>query len=303
MTVPDVPVKTREFQNHHMDSTIWNNFPFRDDDIVISTHSKSGTTWMQQIVSQLIHRGDGSVPPNLVSPWVEMRIIRDQVLGLLESQTQRRFMKTHLPRDAMVWNPKVKYIFVARDGRDMIWSAYNHFTSATPLFWQLINDTPGRVGPPMQHPPEDPRDLFLDYVEDDTRPTVCWPFWSHMRGWWAVKDQPNVLLVHFADLKRDMEGEMKRIAEFLDISNLSDDEWKAAVEHCTFDWMKEHADQYAPPQSDVAFEGGAKSFINKGTNGRWKDVLTEEDNARYRAKAEAELGEECAKWLENGRLA
>lgn len=96
---------------------------------------------------------------------------------------------------------------------------------------------------------------------------------------------------------------MKRIAKFLDISDLSDAEWKAAVEHCTFDWMKEHADQYAPPQSDVAFEGGAKTFINKGTNGRWRDILSEEDNARYRAKAEAELGEECAKWLENGRLA
>lgn len=42
-----LPVKTREMHNHHMDSTIWNDFSFRDDDIVIATYAKSGTTWMQ----------------------------------------------------------------------------------------------------------------------------------------------------------------------------------------------------------------------------------------------------------------
>ena len=48
------PKKTRELHNHHFDSTIWNDFRFRDDDIVISTYAKSGTTWMQQIIAQLL---------------------------------------------------------------------------------------------------------------------------------------------------------------------------------------------------------------------------------------------------------
>ena len=51
------PVKTRELHNHHFDSTIWNDFAFRDDDIVIATYAKSGTTWTQQIVGQLIFGG------------------------------------------------------------------------------------------------------------------------------------------------------------------------------------------------------------------------------------------------------
>ena len=58
MTEAKFPVKTREFHNPHFDSTVWNDFVFRDDDIVISTYAKSGTTWMQQIVSQLLFSGD-----------------------------------------------------------------------------------------------------------------------------------------------------------------------------------------------------------------------------------------------------
>lgn len=304
ITTEDPPVKTREVYNHHQDSTIWNSFPFRDDDIVITTYAKSGTTWMQQIIAQLTHSGDPAVSAGALSPWVELRIIpRDDLFKMLEAQTNRRFLKTHLPADAMVWNPKVKYIFLGRDGRDMIWSFYHHISIATPLFWNLINETPGRVGPPLAHPPESPRDLFLDLLEDDTRPSLPWPFWSHISSWWAVRDEPNVLFVHFADLKKDLDSEMRRIVKFLNIPSLSDEKWQAAVEHSTFDWMKEHSELQVPPLMEQAFMGGSREFINKGTNGRWKDVLSEEDTRRYMEKAREELGDSCAEWLEKGRLA
>jgi aryl sulfotransferase len=44
-------------RNQHIDSTVWNDFKFRDDDIIISTYAKSGTTWMQQIISRLLFAG------------------------------------------------------------------------------------------------------------------------------------------------------------------------------------------------------------------------------------------------------
>jgi len=74
MAETDVPTKTRELHNHHFDSTIWNDFPFRDDDIVISTYAKSGTTWMQQIISQLLFPGEAGLEVAEMSPWLDLRV-------------------------------------------------------------------------------------------------------------------------------------------------------------------------------------------------------------------------------------
>ena len=111
------PKKTREMHNHHMNSTVWNTFKFRDDDIVVATYAKSGTTWTQQIIAQLIFNGAEGIDVHSLSPWVDLRIIPPEVIAGLEAQAHRRFVKTHLPVDALVFSPKAKYIFIGRDGR------------------------------------------------------------------------------------------------------------------------------------------------------------------------------------------
>ena len=117
------PKKIREMHNHHFDSTIWNDFAFRDDDIIISTYAKSGTTWVQQIVSQLIFNGQAGLPVAEMSPWLDLRVPPKQIkLAEVEKQTHRRFLKTHLPVDALVFSPKARYIYIGRDGRDVVWS-------------------------------------------------------------------------------------------------------------------------------------------------------------------------------------
>jgi len=63
--------------------------------------------------------------------------------------------------------------------------------------------------------------------------------------------------------------------------------------------MKAHAETVTP-LGGALWNGGAKTFINKGTNGRWRDVLTPADIAAYEQRARAELGAECAGWLANG---
>src|SRR3954468_4490223 len=97
-----LPKKTRELHNHHFDSTIWNDLRYRDDDIVIATYAKSGTTWTQQIVAQLLFQGEENLNVSEMSPWLDLRVPPKEVkLPIVEAQSHRRFLKTHLPVDAL----------------------------------------------------------------------------------------------------------------------------------------------------------------------------------------------------------
>jgi len=293
-TPPNWPQKTRELHNHHFDSTVWNDFVFRDDDIVIATYAKSGTTWLQQIVSQLIFGGAEDVEVAEMSPWLDLRVPpKDVKLEAVEAQTHRRFIKTHLPVDALVFSPRAKYIYIGRDGRDVVWSLYNHHANANAEWYRAINDTPGRVGPPIGKPNPDIRQYFNEWLEGGGHP--FWPFFEHVAGWWEICELPNVMLLHFADLKDDLPGQIRRIASFLDIA-IDEARFPAIVEHCTFDYMKNRAPKTVPA-GGVFWDGGAATFINKGVNGRWRDVLSEYDIGRYDKIARRELGERCAAWL------
>jgi aryl sulfotransferase len=296
---PAWPRKTRELHNHHMDSTVWNDFPFRDDDVIVGTYGKSGTTWTQQIVGQLIHGGDPDVAIAELSPWWDMRIIPPEVRQAVLDQPHRRVIKTHLPADALVISPRAKYLYVARDGRDVMMSMHNHHANFLPAAYELINGAPGLVGEPL--PPADPdrRRYFRTWLDNDGAP--FWSFWENIATWWQVRHLPNVRLVHFADLKRDLEGEMRAIADFLEIK-VPESRWPTLVEHCTFDWMKANAPKVAPLGGSI-WEGGASTFVNKGVNGRWQEVLTADDSLDYERMAIEKLGPACAAWLADGELA
>ena len=294
------PVKTREIHDLFFDSRVWNDFEFRNDDIIVGTWAKSGTTWMQQILSQLIFNGQEDLPVSRMSPWLDLVVMPlEDMMRDIKAQTHRRFIKTHLPLDALVFSPKAKYIYVGRDGRDVVWSMHHHQRTFTPEAAAAFNNNPRRgPGEPVRRPTEDILQYFREWLARDGYP--WWPFWENIRTWWAARNLPNVILVHFSKLKADMPGEMRRIAKFLDI-RVDEERWPAIVEHCTFDYMKNHA-EYAAPLGGAFWDGGAKTFINKGTNGRWHDVLTPDDVRAYEKRARAELGDACAAWLATGEL-
>jgi aryl sulfotransferase len=108
------------------------------------------------------------------------------------------------------------------------------------------------------------------------------------------------MLLHFAELKQDMPSQIRRIAEFLEIP-IDETKWETILEHCSFNYMKQHADK-STPLGGIVWEGGAETFIHKGTNGRWRDTLTDEESQRYEQIANEELGEACAHWLATGEL-
>jgi aryl sulfotransferase len=290
------PSKTHDIHNCAMDSTRWDGFEFRDGDIVIAAWAKSGTTWTQQIVGQLIFKGADDIAIDDLAPWVELRIVpRDRLVAQIKAQTHRRFFKTHLPADALVFSSKAKYIYLGRDGRDVAWSMYNHLMRMTPEFYSAFNDTPGRVGPAVERPKGGVRQFFHDWLDDAVS---LWPYWSNVQSWWNVRDVPNVMLLHFSDLKADLPGQIRRIAEFIEIE-IDEQCWPAIVEHCTFDYMKANADRLSTVLRNL-FEGGMRSFIYKGTNGRWRDTLSLEEIQRYEDTAKANLTPDCAHWLATG---
>lgn len=294
-----LPEKTREMHSNHFDSTIWNDFPFRDDDIIISTYAKSGTTWMQQIVAQLIFNGQTGLPVADMSPWMDLRIPPVPVkMQMVEAQEHRRFMKTHLPVDALVVSPKAKYIYIARDGRDVVWSLYNHHKTANEGWYDALNNSPGLVGPPIGKPEGDVREYFHNWLDNDGFP--FWSQWENVKSWWEIRNLPNVHFVHFANLKEDMPGEIRKIAAFLDIP-IDESKWEDILEHCSFNYMKENASA-SVPLGGIFWEGGAKTFIHKGKNGRWRDVLSDAESAKYDHIAEEKLGTDCAHWLRTGKM-
>jgi aryl sulfotransferase len=300
------PEVTHVYQNHTLDTTRWERYTPRDDDIVIATPIKSGTTWMQMIVMHLIFQDLQIRPVWELSHWLDARFAPlDEVIQKLEQQQHRRFIKTHLPLDGLPYFSQTKYIVVGRDARDVFMSLWNHHSNFTKELFTFINKIPGRVGHPFPRCPEDIRDFWHQWI------TVGWfdwesegyPYWSnlrHVQTWWDFKHLPNILLVHFNDLLSNLEGEIQRIAHFLDIS-LSGGILSGIADAVTFENAKQKAEELIP-SADQTWKGGAKTFINQGTNGRWRDVLNDDDLALYETAVARELTPDCAHWLEHGGL-
>ncbi len=298
------PARTRVYQNHHLDSTRWQHIALRPGDIVISTAYKAGTTFTQTIVGNLLFWG-GEMPEVLLhaSPWIEMRRAPiEEVRETLEAQAHRRFLKSHVGLDGIPYREDVAYIYVGRDPRDVFMSLWNHYSNHIPEFFAELNGVPGRVGDPLPPCPDDPRELWQSWI---TRGWFAWerdgyPYWSllhHAQTWWEHRALPNILCVHYGDLLADLEGEIRRIAGFLEIAH-SDDAFARITESCRFETAKKNADRIAGDMGET-FRDGNQTFFHRGTNGRWRDVLTEEDLALYR-QAMDRLPPDLAHWLENG---
>lgn len=290
------------YKNRSLNSHAWEYFKPRDDDIVIATPYKSGTTWMQNIVMHLVFQDLRPRVINDFSPWLDSNwTTPDEMIAQLEAQTYRRFIKTHLPLDGLRFFPQLKYIVVNRDGRDVFMSLWNHYRNLTSESIKRLDDASDEGFPPC---PEAIREFWRIWT---TRGTFAWendgyPWWSclhHVQTWWNFRDLPNILYVHYNDLLKDLEGEIRRIVAYLEM-DIAEDILLKIVDAVDFKTMKKEADTI---MGDMDFlEGGAQTFINKGTNGRWRDVLTEDDLKLYGAAVQRELTPDCAQWLENGRI-
>lgn len=296
------------YQSVLMDATRWDHFHPRQSDIVISTSYKAGTTWLQGICAALVFQTpEPPSPQDELSPWLDALFepIED-VIATLEALKTRRYIKTHLPLDGIRYFDEVRYIVVGRDGRDVFASMWNHWHNMRPERIDALNEEPGSIGPRLPHPPDDIQVAFDDWL---SKSSFSWekdgfPFWSHLhhaQTWWDYRHLDNVLHVHFDDLLADLDGEMRRISEYLQIP-VDEARWRDLVHGVTFDEMKENADKMAPGSTANLWKDTSR-FFHKGTSGRWRGLLRPDQAARYEDVAESRLEPSLATWLAQGRMA
>ena len=281
------PYRTAVFDNRR-----WDGFTHRPDDIFVCTPPKCGTTWMQTIVASLLWpAGRAPAPVMVLSPWLEAEFNDwNEIRARLDAQTHRRFIKTHTPADGIPFFPDARYVFVGRDGRDAFMSVCHHYEAFRSDVRDSLNARALADGvPPMPEWNGDFHGFFRVWLEQAA-------LLHHVATFWARRKDPNLLFVHYADLKADLAGEMRRIAAFLELDP-PESLWPAVVDRCTFDAMRARSDEIG---SFWNFEGGAKSFLFKGTNGRWRDVLDPSEVAAYGRRAAEILPPDAAEWLERG---
>jgi aryl sulfotransferase len=302
-----LPKVIHNYQNHHLDSTRWERYRPRTNDIVIATSYRSGTTWLQEIIRRLIFWQQENpawrqIPLNDLSPWLERRIAPlDQVCELLEGQQHRRFIKTHLALDGLPFYSQVSYIVVGRDARDVFMSFLNQYSNLSDASLDSSNETPGRVGPPLLPCPADLHEVWHNWI---TRGWFAWesegyPYWGnlhHTQTWWNYRQLANIHFVHYNDLLADLPGEIRRIADFVGIP-LTDTVIAEIVPDVSLAALRRMAESHG---AYTGLKGGPQAFFFKGSNGRWKEILSADELALYEQTAAKVLTPDCRLWLEHG---
>ncbi|XP_022099260.1 estrogen sulfotransferase-like [Acanthaster planci] len=245
-------------------------FEVRDEDSWVVTFPKAGTTWVQEIMSCVMHDGDLEAVNKRHTvfrvPFLEMSPPSSVLQGktvpkthkIVDSIPSPRVIKSHLPGQFLppqLWEKKAKIVYVIRNPKDVVVS-YFYFT-------KMVD-------------PEQKEQSFGEFFDDMMNGKVEYgPWWDHYLFFWKKRHDPKILLVRFEHLKRDLRGSVEKISKFLgkDFSAATLD---AITEHCTFANMKKNP--MSNPDSIWVPAEAATSFMRKGKVGDWKSHFTVAQN-------------------------
>ena len=250
-------------------------------------------------------------PLDLISPCLDMQT-RDlgEVIADLDAQQHRRFIKTHTPLDGLGYDPMVTYICVGRDPRDVAisWAHFQDNIDLKALFTArdraVGNEDLAELFRGWTPPPTDPLERFWRWVDDSTNPDVhrvnLASMMHHLTTLWQVRAQPNVVLVHYADLQADLEGEMRRIAQRLEIA-IDDERLPDLVAAAGFDAMRARADEIVPNASESLWLNN-QAFFHRGSTGQWHDLLDASQRRRYAERVIQLAPTDLIEWAHHERL-
>jgi aryl sulfotransferase len=273
----------------------WTDFPFRPGDIVVSTWPKTGTTWVQMICALLIFQTpELPAPLSQLSPWPDLsKISRDEVYAQLAAQEHRRIIKTHLPLREIPIDPRATYITVGRHPLDSALSLYHQNNN------KVLGGLDGARPRPEERPRPSPsaRDWLLQWIDTAPGPHVHYHYLAemlrHLSAAWSLRHEPNVVLVHYADLSANLAAEMRGLAARLDIS-VPEAAWPDLVQAATFTQMQANPDHFIPP--GIAMKDNA-SFFRSGVSGQGRALLTGAELGRYHARVARLAPQDLLAWL------
>ncbi len=228
----------------------YRQFTARPDDIFIVTYPKSGTTWLQMILFQLLTDGRMEELPHIrrFSPFFEVDLI--EAAKPFEDLPSPRVFKTHLSLKR-IYHPRARFIYVARNGMDVARSYYHHFCA--------------------YHGSREPFEAFFEAF---VRTGISGQHWfRHLREAHAYREHPNVLVLHFEDLIQDLPGQIRKIQTFLNLDSV-EHEMPRILERCGFAFMKRHEAKFEWAMGGLYARGmKLNRFLRKGAaNGGARDL-------------------------------
>lgn len=252
-------------------------FPVRDDDVYIVTYPKAGTTWLQEVLWLIMNNGDlkgaSEKPVYFRSPFLEFKdtTLNEIGLDLAEQVPSPRIIKTHLqkrlaPRQLSEKNCKIAVLF--RNPKDVCVSYYHFYRSSSSM---------GNY-----------KGTWKEYVEMFLEGHTGHGSWfDFTESWWQCRNDSNVKLFYYEDMKKDLGQSVKKLASFLGKS-LTESQVESIVKHCSFESMKEnpmtnHEDVYS-------INKNISPLLRKGTVGDWKNHFTVFQNEIFDKVYEEKIG-------------
>ena len=272
------------WKEHEIDS--WT----RDGDLVIATGAKSGTTFMLYCTHQIRTKGtdlnDELFPDvSLAAIWPDLRQSR---AGSWAEQKDRyndtvlpdgrklkeywdnpvfpfRIFKSHYaPPELPVrkkGGKKIKYLAMARNGIDVAASMTNFYSSHGDKFRKIWGGFPPDISGD-DHDAEEPPAAVKDMLPTGPMAEM---YFGYVKKWWEYRNDPNVLFMHYADVRKDLKGHVAKIAKFLEV-DLNEEELDVVTQRCSIEHMKTIPDKFGykmPLSLDKGLWDADNDFIVK----------------------------------------
>ena len=232
-------------------------------DIFVCTYSKSGTNWMMQIAQQIIEYGEAEFdniydkipfPDPLIINGVNLNDPRPQK----QTPTGLRVIKTHFESDFVPYNSTSKYLIVLRNPVETLVSGY-----------YFAHDNIGTNK--IEYTVEE----WLNLAQTPDYPFDSWA--SHTASYWHWKNRPNVLILTYGNMKRDLKKAVTQVASFLEVK-LCESQLATIVYKSSYSYMKQHTTKFSPPFYFIGFK---PEIVRKGETGKSEEILTPSQQATY----------------------